>query len=528
MVSFPSRQKASLIAALVLGAAIRIPGVFWGWNFPPGWAGHHIDEFTHQIYAEMLIEPTRPPRWSPNPYPRGLAAHVALPFLAVRAVQGQLRGELPPVVQIITAGRVVGWLYGTATIAIVFLLARRLFTDSRVAHLAAWLFALAGLHVTQSHFFVADVPALFWSLVGTLLLLREMLRRDASGHAWLSAAAFSFGVAFGLKLVVATLPSLAIVALWRPARMERAIMAAAFFLCGLVIVNAGTYTTPELLMTMLKSASSWEFSRVFSMLVYAIQGPSLAGGAVLLLGMAAVIPMARRLFAKPWTADRTAVVLCVILPQVILAGLVVFTMDNFLRHAIPFIPWLVLAAAWTLVSLIDLARRRGLHPAWILAPVFAYQLAFVVDGERFFIDEPRNHAAQWLRQNVPSQTEVWWDGHQLIWDYKDVVFPRDGRPEVLVIEMHRANEYLSGMGWKNNLPRERRFVFGPRSQRTVDQLQAVFEGRSEYREVARFEPDYVMPEYRIVETLLGNRSRNYLAEVVIFKKAPRTSSQHRE
>jgi hypothetical protein len=98
------------------------------------------------------------------------------------------------------------------------------------------------------------------------------------------------------------------------------------------------------------------------------------------------------------------------------------------------------------------------------------------------------------------------------------VFPREGRPEFLVIEMHRANEYLSGMGWKNAMPRDTRFVFGGRSQQDVQELQAVFEGRSEYREAARFSEGYFMPEYRLVDTLLGNRSRNYLAEVVIFRK----------
>jgi hypothetical protein len=68
------------------------------------------------------------------------------------------------------------------------------------------------------------------------------------------------------------------------------------------------------------------------------------------------------------------------------------------------------------------------------------------------------------------------------------------------------------------MPRQKRFVFGGRSQQDVQELQSLFEGGSEYREAARFGEGYVMPEYRLVNRLLGNRSRNYLAEIVIFRK----------
>ncbi len=52
----------------------------------------------------------------------------------------------------------------------------------------------------------------------------------------------------------------------------------------------------------------------------------------------------------------------------------------------------------------------------------------------------------------------------------------------------------------------------------MDAIQALFKGTTEYREVARFNEGYFMPEYRISDYVIGNRSRNYVAEVVIFMK----------
>ena len=71
-----------------------------------------------------------------------------------------------------------------------------------------------------------------------------------------------------------------------------------------------------------------------------------------------------------------------------------FTVNNFLRHLVPFIPWLAIAASFSLVKLIaEAPRARRSHPAVVVLPVFLYLTVFVVDGERLYIDEPRNAAA---------------------------------------------------------------------------------------------------------------------------------------
>jgi len=148
-----------LIGALLLGLMVRLPGIFWGFNFPAGWHGHHPDEYTHLVNTEMLINPTLPPRWDPHPYPKGLAAHVAVPFLGLYFWQGTLFDGLPTHDKIIVGGRIISALYGAATIFIVFLLARHISRDPRVALFAAWILALGGSSCFAEPFFCFRCPS---------------------------------------------------------------------------------------------------------------------------------------------------------------------------------------------------------------------------------------------------------------------------------------------------------------------------------------------------------------------------------
>jgi len=143
---------------------------------------------------------------------------------------------------------------------------------------------------------------------------------------------------------------------------------------------------------------------------------------------------------------------------------------------------------------------------------------FVVDGERFFIFEPRNEALRWLRTNVPEGSSLNWMGRRTPDGYRSVRWQVEGEPDVLVLEMHEANNSLSGVNWRNSYPSDPRQVFDGRSADRVAAIQALFRGTSSYTAVARFSDTYVMPEYRLAMALLGDRSRSYISEVVIFRR----------
>lgn len=519
-----SRQPLSwlLIAgAVAVGLAVRIPGVFWGSDFPGGWRLHHPDEYTHLVNANMIIDPGTPPPHDPHPYPKGMAAMVALPIGALRIADGSASDPPPPPREVVLPGRCVSVAYGTLTIVLVAMLARCYCSDRRIAHLAAWLMALGGLHVTQSHFFTSDVSSLFWLLLGLILLDTDIRRRGGQGSEYLMWAALCFGAAFGMKLLLSAVPGLVLASLLRKPRFMRASHGLAFFLVGFVVINGGSYTTADFFKTLTRGIGdpNYHFSRISSVLLYVPELPAVVSAPLALTAVAGAIGgvwiFLRRLDAS--TRRRLALVL--LLPVGIQAALTVWKLAHFPRHLVALMPWIVIASAWLLVRGMDRSRRAGIPAATVPVVVLAYLAVFVYDGERFFLRDPRDEAARWVRSNVPSGSSIWWEGHDDIGEFDDVWFPEKARPDVLVIGMLNANHYLSGLGLRDSMPRDYGRIFDGQSQERIDALQAVFRGESEYAEVARFEVGYFMPEFRLMDRWFGDRSRNYLTDVVVFRRS---------
>jgi 4-amino-4-deoxy-L-arabinose transferase-like glycosyltransferase len=513
--------KWLLAGVLLVSLLARLPGVYWGHNFPPGYGAHHPDEWSHFVLAEPLIDPSAEARWEQN-YPKGLAAMTAVPIVFWRAATGQLGTDLPPMREVAAVGRVISVLFGVATVLIVFLLGRRFAGDDRVGLAAAAFLALGGLHVTQSHFFVADVPGLFFTLLGLLLLVVSLDRTGPESGEPLRWAALALGMAFGVKLLIAGLPSLALVAFLRPGRLRGAAHVAIFGLAGFVIVNLGLFTPLDLLAAVRSGINDpYQYSRAMALLVYLLESPAIFGLPLLALALAGIVPAIRRLAAG--RRDRRLLTTAAVMgmPVLVHAGNVAFNLDVFPRHLLFFIPFAALAAGFALVRAADLLAARSLRPALLVVPVFAWLALFVADGERPFLDEPRNRAYRWLEANVAAGTNVWWYYHNLR-RYPQQRFPAEGRPPYLVVEMIKANHILSGVGLRDSYPRDYRNVFDVLSQEEVDAVQAVFRGQSEYREVARFREGYRMPEYLWSRHWLGDRSRNYVTEIVIFSRQDRS------
>ena len=377
------RTVLLLAAALLTGLLARLPGVWWGANFPPGWYGHHPDEYTHVLHAQLLINWKQPKYnsetstkiglndpwaagYAVTPYPKGMAIHVAAPVVAARILTGSGRDQPPPAsAQIIPAGRLITVLYGTATILVTFLLARCLFTGTAVPLLSAWLLALGGLHVTQSHFFLADVPALFWMLLGTLLLWHDIASKDTRGWKLYSAAAFCLGVAFGLKLLVAGIPSLGLAALLKRNWPVRVVLAGALFLAGMLAVNLGTYTPLDFYRTLRSGISDpYIFSIGSSALLYLAELPSILGLPLCLATLAGVLALFTRVVTLQDRSLQIRLGVVIVLPLLVHLLLVLFKLDHFPRHLVPFIPWLAMAGAWAILRLADfLQARTGLHRA---------------------------------------------------------------------------------------------------------------------------------------------------------------------
>ncbi len=103
-----------------------------------------------------------------------------LPADAALSQSEQMTRMAPELAGLFLAGRIVTMLLGTATIAVLFALARRLYGQA-AALLAALLYAIAPLAVVHAHFLTVDVPATFFVTLALLCAARLLslpMRRD--------------------------------------------------------------------------------------------------------------------------------------------------------------------------------------------------------------------------------------------------------------------------------------------------------------------------------------------------------------
>jgi hypothetical protein len=497
-----------------VGALVRAPGVAWGVNWPDGFTIHHPDEYTHVANADAIISPLTP--GSGQPYPKAIAAYAAAPYLLWYAAQGSFGGPRVHIPYTVGAGRLVSLAFGVATILLVYLIGRDALRDERAGLLAAWLLAFGGLHVTQSHFFLADVPAVTWLVLTSWLLWMDLTRSPAGDHEALRWAAFAAGAAFAFKLLVFAWPALVYAVVVRGPRLVRAVHAAIFIAAGIAVSSLGFETPASFYLAATTGVTvPFEFDRAMAALLYAIQLPSVLSLPLLVLAAGGTVGLLARLFRAESSTRRHAAMIFGSIPLIGIA-FVLFTLDPFPRHLIVLIPWAALAGGWCLSRAITWVEARGRSRWLLLAPVFVWMLAFVVDGERFFIFEPRNDALRWLRAEVPPGTSVNWVGRRTPAGFTPLRWQAEGDPDILVVEMHEMNLALSGVNWRDSYPSNPREVFDGQSAERVAQRQALFRGTSAYVEVARFSENYVMPEYRLAMRLLGDRSRSYITEVVIF------------
>ncbi len=513
-------RRALVLGILLVAVLARLPGVFWGTNFPiGGWARHHPDERTHVRAVEKIIAPAAETFQGSQGrfrYPPATAVPVAVPIVAYRIVTGTTSDPPPPEQFVVLGGRFVSVLYGVGTVLVIMLFAQRLWRRTDISLFAGAVTALGGLHVTQSHFFLADVPALFWFVLGLYLLFCHLERRAESRDELelFLGSAFCSGAAFGLKLTVFALPALAIAALLPGRRLHKIAGGAVFFAAAVALINAFLYTPFDLRETLRTGVTiPFEFNRALGSLIYLVELPSVFGLPAVVLAVVGAIALMRGVSGVS-TRRLRGVALSLGLPTIVAAYFVLFTLDPFPRHLLPFLPVVVLPAAFALAHSFERARRgRALVPALALA----WQALFVFDGERVFLDEPRNDAARWIRANVPPGGEYSWQWHDLA-GYSHKYFDEWNRPPVLVVEMHLANHFLTGVGWRNSFPRDARNVFMMESQSRLELLQALFRNETEYQEVARFREGYFMPEYVVTNRLLGDRSRSYVTEVRVFRR----------
>ena len=198
MVVGPLMRAVLLVCAL--GAVLRVIGLQYGLPHV-----YNPDEVAIMARALSFAKGTLNPGnfLYPTFYFYVLFAWVGV-YLAGAWVAGRARSiaELQQLyftdaTGIYTAGRLLGAVAGTLTIAAVYALARRV-TGPRAAAAAALFVAVAPLHVRDSHYVKHDVPATLAIVLAYVAMLRAWAGDGSPPHATrrLALAAAACGVAF--------------------------------------------------------------------------------------------------------------------------------------------------------------------------------------------------------------------------------------------------------------------------------------------------------------------------------------------
>lgn len=215
LLASPSMIRLWLIIIVLIGASFRFTGLDWD-------EGHHLhpDERFLSIVVNDIIWPQSDfvrhyfdeanSTLNPRNVGKTFFVYGDFPIIFSKGVMVLMDQVVPrkdggswqSYGHNYRVGRVLDGIMDLCTLLMLFILARRLYRDHRIALLAALLYAGTALAIQQSHFFVVDS---FTTLFVTIALY-FMVRVYQQGKLWdyLFAGAF-FGISLATKLSVFTL-----------------------------------------------------------------------------------------------------------------------------------------------------------------------------------------------------------------------------------------------------------------------------------------------------------------------------------
>ena len=432
--------RLGLLGLLLLGLALRLPGLTWGLPSPefslgtaargeelaifgpePAPAASHIysyhpDEiFPVKAAAGIVLRGNLNPHF----YNYGsLYIYLLAPLLA----------PLQPHVSLSAAhllARVLTVIFALATILLTYHIGRRLYGVG-VGLLAGGLLAVAPLHVVHSHFATVDVPLTFLTtlcLAFSLSAFRSprlrffLLAAAASGLA--ASVKYSGGCSLLLPLALLLLPDLG---LPTSRRLAFALLVGGVFCLAFVSTTPYSLLAPreflhgvQFEMSHLARGGTSAFLNTPAAPLYHLMN-SLPHGLGLILFAACLVGLATAL-ARPQKDERPLIIW-----TLLSFGAASLSQEKFIRYILPVLPCLILLAA-------RLARVRSKpwRPlAILLLAVSALSacLLSVVHLRYFVLPDARTQAAQWVFERIPAGATI--GVPEFPWYYTPPVTPHNG------------------------------------------------------------------------------------------------------
>ncbi len=400
------RKPGLLLAILLTSVALRVWGL--GWGLPERLDFNPDERLVLRTAARLTWQD-----WDPHFY-----SYSGLTFELFALLRGLARLVHPGISEasLVLLCRGLDALLGAGTVALLFVLLRRLAPEGPAAPIGAAFLALMPLHVWDSHMATTDVGLAFWALAAVTAAVRAYETPTPRAFAVASALV---GVAVGVKFngalaatAVATAGLLAV----REGRLSASGLVGRGALGVGAALGAVLVTSPFSVLRWRKALAAFEqeYAHVHSLdygfnlgapgwqyhpYVYELAAafPFSFGAllyAAVLAGVVYVAVRPRRVYLVPLSYAAV---------YFVVAGSWTFVP---LRYYLPIEPILLVPPALMCAA----GMRAGPRLRWTsraaLALVVAYTAAFTVSTTARFAHDTRTRAAPWLQRRVAEGRSV--------------------------------------------------------------------------------------------------------------------------
>lgn len=535
----PSWLKITLI--LLLGAAIRIPGIFWGEIDRTDTAiVLEPDEFQHADIAGYYLR-----KWDPDMgYDPGYRIWNAQAFgyqMAWIAYVGEKMDWVKSKnTKLVLIGRFLSVLYGLALVFLVYHFALLLFNREKIALLAALLMAVFDLDITYSHYALPEESYIFWThaaifFIGMLYIRlartegtiswRELLR---AWPLWL-ATNFCLALSLGTKLdfIPFLISGLAFAYLTYRRQLQLLklpllailmLLTTSFFFFvahGFHLSFADLKYSYDIASGLNKDVVAKGNHLLYNPIVYTLGFIGGAGLPAFLLAIAGSIKALRKRGAFLFSGRHQQTALAFWLIFLALEFLTRWLIDtSFIRRANFVLPYIAVFAALAWYHLI--AEQPGRRKNLWLGMLVAYTLGIAIVSQYNFWQDTRYRAISYLQEGGYGN-DIQYSGYAWVPGMPGAANRQPENPKLLVI-----HEAFYGRVWKSfttpfKVPECCDEVYHCPPEETCRYYQSLLRNESDFELVKIFPTIEVFPERLLFKHLLGSYE-TFLGDLRIYRK----------
>lgn len=523
------RFRIYLGLILLLGLALRVPGIFWGHIDRPDGAVLEPDEFQHIALAADYVH-----HWGGN-------AGQDLPyrFWNTRAYGFQLGGliflaeklgfDVSYLTKHALLGRFLSTFYGLLLIYCVFRLGSLIFANQKVGLLAAAFFSFFDLHITYSHYALPSSAYLFWTHLSLLLMFRyyyhlsgkKKLEHPVRIEMMLGA---SLALAFGLKFDF--LPFFLLGALlllsWRQGFIVFSSLLLRTFRIGIVallffpIIHGFAFNWEDIVYSF-QVAQSFNQNAIpqdnhwlHNPILYLL---ALVGGTSIWVVLAGLLGLGSLLLQRTNTFKIHPLWLFFFFFVSLEFGIRWFLDTPFIRRANIFLPFKAVTAAWYIIEHVKLKYQPKLL---VVALVLLYTLGVAIFGQANFWQDTRYKSLS-LVQQLGAENSVYYSTYAKIPGMPEPGASTPEETDILVIHETYYGRYWKYFTTPFKIPLCCDEVYNCANEELCTFYQELLNQRSSFELLETFPTYHPFPERRLFKRLFGTYE-TFVGDLKIYKR----------